>query len=159
MTADRSVFGCIFREKAKGARIVARWGGEKAQCMRRFSVSLPKTIAAVRIATACFFLLFGQYKLFDPAFAHGGFQQYLQSFGESGAVSFYQPVLVDFVLPRAVFFGYLVGAVEFAIGLAAGTITISPVMRRVFSTVCSRLVRWCSTSMPGSSSACSDAWR
>lgn len=86
--------------------------------MLRFSVSLPKTIAVVRIATACFFLLFGQYKLFSPGFANGGFQQYLQSFGESGAVSFYQPFLTDLILPHAVFFGYLVGAVEFAIGLS-----------------------------------------
>jgi len=86
--------------------------------MLKFSVSLPKTIAAVRIATSCFFLLFGQYKLFNPSFTHGGFQQYLQSFVESGAVSFYQPFLADLVLPHAVFFGYLIGLVEVAIGLS-----------------------------------------
>ena len=85
--------------------------------MFRVSVSLPKTIAVVRIATACFFLLFGQYKVFSPGFAHGGFQLYLQSFVESGAVSFYQRILADLVLPNAVFFGYLVGIVELGIGI------------------------------------------
>jgi len=85
--------------------------------MRDLSAALPKTIAVVRILTAFFFLLFGQYKLFGSSFVHGGFQQYLQSFIESGALGFYQPFLADLVLPNAVFFGYLVGAVEFAIGL------------------------------------------
>ncbi len=32
-------------------------------------------------------------------------------------MSFYQPILADLVLPHAAFFGYLVGAVEFSIGV------------------------------------------
>jgi len=79
--------------------------------------ALPRTIAGVRIVTAGFFLLFGQYKLFRPEFTHGGFQQYLQSFIESGAVSIYQPILADLVLPHAVFFGYAVGLLELSIGV------------------------------------------
>jgi thiosulfate dehydrogenase (quinone) large subunit len=86
--------------------------------MPKLSAALPKTIAVVRIVTALFFILFGQYKLFNPGFTHGGFQQYLQSFVENGAVGFYQPFLAHVVLPNAVFFGYVVGVVELLIGLA-----------------------------------------
>ena len=78
--------------------------------MRKISGALPKTIAVVRIATSAFFLLFGQYKVLGAEFAHGGFQQYLQGYIQNGAVSFYQPILANLVLPHAVFFGYLVGA-------------------------------------------------
>ena len=85
--------------------------------MPNLSAALPKTIAVIRIATAWFFILFGQYKLFNPGFTHGGFQQYLQSFVESGAVGFYRPFLANVVLPNAVFFGYVVGAAELLIGL------------------------------------------
>jgi uncharacterized membrane protein YphA (DoxX/SURF4 family) len=84
--------------------------------MRKISAALPKTIAAIRMATSVFFLLFGQYKIFAPGFTHGGFQQYLQGFIQSGAVSFYQPILAGLVLPHAVFFGYLVGVLEMSVG-------------------------------------------
>ena len=82
------------------------------------SSPLLKTIAGVRIAASVLFLLFGEYKLAGPAFAHGGFQQYLQSYIASDAVSFYRPVLSAFILPHAVFFGYFVGVLEFSIGLS-----------------------------------------
>ena len=85
--------------------------------MRNDPALLPKTLAIVRMATACFFLLFGQYKLFSPEFTHGGFQQYLQSYSQGSAVSLYQSILGDLVLPHAVFFGYLIGALEFSIGI------------------------------------------
>jgi uncharacterized membrane protein YphA (DoxX/SURF4 family) len=85
--------------------------------MRKISGALPKTIALMRMGTSVFFLLFGQYKIFGPGFAHGGFQQYLQGFIESGAVGFYKPILANLVLPHAVFFGYLVGLVELLIGV------------------------------------------
>jgi uncharacterized membrane protein YphA (DoxX/SURF4 family) len=77
-----------------------------------------KTIAGARIATSIFFLLFGEYKLAGPGFAHGGFQGYLQEFIAKGAVSFYRPVLSGLVLPHATFFGYMVGAVEAFIGIS-----------------------------------------
>jgi uncharacterized membrane protein YphA (DoxX/SURF4 family) len=77
-----------------------------------------KAIAVARMATAVFFILFGEYKLFGPGFAHGGFQEYLQGYISTSAVSFYRPVLANLVLPHAVFFGYMVGAVEMFIGLS-----------------------------------------
>jgi uncharacterized membrane protein YphA (DoxX/SURF4 family) len=82
------------------------------------SASLPKTIAVVRMAMAVFFLLFGEYKLFGPGFAHGGFQEYLHGYIQGSAVSLYRPILADLVLPHAVFLGYMVGAVEMFIGVS-----------------------------------------
>jgi uncharacterized membrane protein YphA (DoxX/SURF4 family) len=84
----------------------------------RTSANLAKTIAVVRMATAVFFILFGQYKLFGSGFAHGGFQEYLRGYIGSTAVSLYRPVLANLVLPHAVFIGYVVGAVEMFIGLS-----------------------------------------
>jgi uncharacterized membrane protein YphA (DoxX/SURF4 family) len=86
--------------------------------MRNVSDTLPKTIAVVRIVTAFFFLFFGQYKLFSPGFVGGGFQQYLQGYIDSGAVSWYRPLLEQVILPNAVFFGYIIGLVELFIGLS-----------------------------------------
>jgi thiosulfate dehydrogenase (quinone) large subunit len=82
------------------------------------SLDLAKTIAIVRMATAVFFILFGQYKLFGSGFAHGGFQEYLRGYIEGTAVSFYRPILADLVLPHAVFLGYVVGAVEMFLGVS-----------------------------------------
>ena len=79
--------------------------------------ALSRTIAGVRIATSVFFLLFGEYKVAGPGFAHGGFQSYLQDFIANGAVGFYRLVLSSLVLPHAVFFGYTVGVVETFIGV------------------------------------------
>ena|ERR1700751_5446323 len=80
--------------------------------------ALSKTIAVVRMATSVFFLLFGEYKVAGPEFAHGGFQTYLQDYIANSVVSFYRPVLSGLVLPHAVFFGYVVGIVELLIGLS-----------------------------------------
>ena len=77
-----------------------------------------KTIAGVRIATSVFFLLFGEYKIAGPAFAHGGFQNYLQGYISHDAVSFYRPFLAGVVQPHAVFFGYVVGWLEFLVGIS-----------------------------------------
>ncbi len=82
------------------------------------SSALPRMIAGVRIATSVFFLLFGEYKVAGPAFAHGGFQGYLHDYIATGAVSFYRPVLSRLVLPHAVFFGYVVGVVELLVGVS-----------------------------------------
>jgi len=82
------------------------------------SSAAAKTIAGVRITTAVFFLLFGEYKLAGPGFAHGGFQGYLQDFISNSAVSFYRPILSNLILPHAVFFGYAVGVVETLIGIS-----------------------------------------
>lgn len=72
----------------------------------------------MRIATGFLFLLFGEYKVAGPAFAHGGFQQYLQDYIQQEAVSFYRPLLTHVVLPHAVFFGYAVGILELWIALS-----------------------------------------
>jgi uncharacterized membrane protein YphA (DoxX/SURF4 family) len=79
--------------------------------------TLPRTIAGVRMATSVFFLLFGEYKLAGPGFAHGKFQEYLHDYITSTALGFYRPVLSGVVLPHAVFFGYMVGVVELLIGI------------------------------------------
>jgi uncharacterized membrane protein YphA (DoxX/SURF4 family) len=79
--------------------------------------AVSKTIAVVRIVTSVFFLLFGEYKLASPGFAHGGFQAYLHDYITSSSVDFYRPVLLRLFLPHAVFFGYVVGVVESFIGV------------------------------------------
>jgi uncharacterized membrane protein YphA (DoxX/SURF4 family) len=86
--------------------------------MAATSSGAAKTIAGVRIATSVFFLLFGEYKLAGPGFAHGGFQGYLHDFITSEAVSFYRPVLSGLVSPHAVALGYVVGVLEILIGLS-----------------------------------------
>jgi uncharacterized membrane protein YphA (DoxX/SURF4 family) len=82
------------------------------------SPGLSRTIAVVRMATSVFFLLFGEYKVAGPEFAHRGFQTYLQDYIANSAVGFYRPVLSGLVLPHAVFFGYVVGIVELAVGIS-----------------------------------------
>ena len=82
------------------------------------SSALLKTIAGVRMATSVFFLLFGEYKVAGPGFAHGAFQTYLQDYIANSAVDFYRPVLSGLVLPHAAFFGYVVGVVELLIGVS-----------------------------------------
>jgi uncharacterized membrane protein YphA (DoxX/SURF4 family) len=77
-----------------------------------------KTIAITRVATGFLFLLFGEYKVAGPAFAHGDFQKYLDGFIRTEAVSFYRPVLVHIVAPHAIFFGYAVGVLELWIAAA-----------------------------------------
>ncbi len=70
------------------------------------------------MATAVFFLLFGEYKVAGPGFAHGGFQNYLHDFIANGALGFYRPLLSELVLPHAVFFGYAAGVLELLIGVS-----------------------------------------
>lgn len=82
------------------------------------SSALSKTTALVRIAVSAFFLLFGEYKVAGPGFAHGGFQGYLHEYIATTAVSFYRPFLSAVVLPHAVFFGYVVGVVELLVGIS-----------------------------------------
>jgi uncharacterized membrane protein YphA (DoxX/SURF4 family) len=82
------------------------------------SSALSRTIAGVRIAASVFFLLFGEYKVAGPGFAHGEFQTYLQDYIANSAVAFYRPFLSGLVLPHAVFFGYFVGVLEFLIGVS-----------------------------------------
>jgi uncharacterized membrane protein YphA (DoxX/SURF4 family) len=80
--------------------------------------ALSRTIAGVRIAVSVFFLLFGEYKVAGPGFAHGGFQTYLQGYIAGTAVDIYRPFLSRVVLPHAVFFGYGVGVIELLVGVS-----------------------------------------
>jgi uncharacterized membrane protein YphA (DoxX/SURF4 family) len=82
------------------------------------SSALLRTIAVARIAASIFFLLFGEYKVAGPAFAHGSFQTYLQDYLTNSAVGFYRPFLSGVVQPHAVFFGYFVGVLELFVGLS-----------------------------------------
>jgi uncharacterized membrane protein YphA (DoxX/SURF4 family) len=86
--------------------------------MPEHSPGLSRTIAVVRVATGVLFLLFGEYKVAGPGFAHGGFQQYLQGYIGGDAVAFYRPFLAHLVPPHAVFFGYFVGVLELWIGVS-----------------------------------------
>ncbi|MFI5175398.1 MAG: DoxX family protein [Terriglobia bacterium] len=87
-------------------------GGEMEQGAGR------KTLVLCRVILGSFFLLFGQYKVATPAFAHGGLQNYLHSFISDSAYPFFKPVLQNLVLPHATFFGYFVGVGELLIGLS-----------------------------------------
>jgi uncharacterized membrane protein YphA (DoxX/SURF4 family) len=80
--------------------------------------SLAKAIAVARIATGVLFLLFGEYKVAGPEFAHAGFTQYLQGYIQGAALAFYRPFLTHVVLPHVIFFGYFVGVLELLIGAA-----------------------------------------
>ncbi len=64
-----------------------------------------------------FFLLFGEYKVAGPGFAHGGFQNYLRDYLGT-AVRVYRPVLSSLIVPHAVFFGYAVGVIELVVGIS-----------------------------------------
>ena len=86
--------------------------------MKKGSVTLGRAIALVRMATAVFFLFFGEYKVFDPGFAHGGFQNYLHGYIDGNAVLLYRPILANVILPHAVFFGYVVGVLELCVALS-----------------------------------------
>lgn len=82
------------------------------------SLSSEKVIASVRVATSVFFVLFAEYKLAGPGFAHGGFQHYLHNYIATEAVSFYRSFLVSVVSPNAVYFGYAVGVIEAILGVS-----------------------------------------
>jgi uncharacterized membrane protein YphA (DoxX/SURF4 family) len=79
-------------------------------------------IAIVRITMGVIFILFGEYKLVGPEFAHGGIQKYLSGFLDgSMVVHWYRPFLEKFVMPHATAFGYLFGAGELLVGTALVT--------------------------------------
>lgn len=77
-----------------------------------------RTIAVVRIAASVFFLLFGEYKIAGPGFAHGGFQTYLRDYIGNSSVIWYRPLLLHVIQPHAVFFGYAVGIIELLVGIS-----------------------------------------
>lgn len=77
-----------------------------------------RTLALVRMATAVFFLFFGEYKVASPAFAHGGLAGWINGFIQHEAVGWYGALLARWVLPHQVFWGYFIGVGELLIGLS-----------------------------------------
>lgn len=71
----------------------------------------------VRVATAVFFLLFGEYKLVNGEFAQTLFPQYLKGYIETSALRSYVPFL-KLIQAHAPPFGYLVGIIESLIGIS-----------------------------------------
>jgi thiosulfate dehydrogenase [quinone] large subunit len=82
-------------------------------------VSSAKSLALLRIAVGCLFLIFAEYKVFGTQFTlHGGFQYWINLFLQGGAYPFMVPVLKNFVLPHATAIAFLVAYGELAIGIA-----------------------------------------
>jgi uncharacterized membrane protein YphA (DoxX/SURF4 family) len=78
-----------------------------------------KVLAGLRIAIGVLFLIFAEYKVFEPQFrTGGGFQFWIQQFLAQGAYPFMVPVLRGFVLPHATAIAFLVAYGELAIGLS-----------------------------------------
>lgn len=75
-----------------------------------------RTLALGRVVLGVCFLLFGQYKIATPQFAHGGMQMWVQGFVDHSAFPFFRPVLQNMVLPHATFLGYFVGVAELMLG-------------------------------------------
>jgi uncharacterized membrane protein YphA (DoxX/SURF4 family) len=82
------------------------------------SSALLRTSAAVRVATSIFFLLFGESKVTGLGFVHVGFPTDLQDYIASSAVGFYRPVPSGLIVAHAIFFGYVVGGGELAVGIS-----------------------------------------
>src|SRR5215469_15793379 len=74
-------------------------------------------MAVARIVVGVMFIMFAQYKLFHPEFAHGGYEKYVTGYVHETAVPAYKPFLRA-TLHYPVFSGYAVGAAEMLIGLS-----------------------------------------
>jgi uncharacterized membrane protein YphA (DoxX/SURF4 family) len=82
-------------------------------------LSSAKSLALLRIAVGCLFLIFAEYKVFGTQFTlHGGFQYWINLFLQGGAYPFMVPVLKNFVLPHATAIAFLDAYSELAIGVA-----------------------------------------
>lgn len=82
-------------------------------------VTSARSLAALRIAVGCLFLIFAEYKVFGSQFTRaGGFQHWINLFVQSGAYPFMVPVLKNFVLPHAAIIAFAVAYGELAIGLS-----------------------------------------
>ena len=78
-------------------------------------MAFPRILALCRIFTGFIFILFGEYKLRSPEFAHSGISHWISL---SGAFPFYRPFLAHAVFPHAEFWAYFVGAGELSIGVS-----------------------------------------
>ena len=79
-----------------------------------------RSLALLRVAVGCLFLILSSYKVFGTQFTlHGGFQYWINLFlASGGAYPFMAPILKGFVLPHATAIAFLVAYGELAIGLA-----------------------------------------
>ena len=78
-----------------------------------------RSLAMLRIAVGCLFLIFAEYKVVGTQFTlQGGFQHWINLFLEGGAYPFMVPVLKNFVLPHATPIAFLVAYGELGIGIA-----------------------------------------
>jgi uncharacterized membrane protein YphA (DoxX/SURF4 family) len=112
-------------------------------------------LATLRIVVGCFFLLFGQYKVFGSDFTlHGGFEQWIRSFIMQGAYPWMKPILEEIILPHARICAFLTayGELMIGLGLVAGVLTR---VASVFGIVLMSLL-WLSAGYPGPHSA---LWR
>jgi len=89
-----------------------------------------RSLAMLRIAVGCLFLIFAEYKVVGTQFTlQGGFQHWINLFLEGGAFPFMVPVLKNFVLPHATPIAFLVAYGELGIGIAL----VSGILVRVAS--------------------------
>lgn len=74
-------------------------------------------MAVARIVMGLLFIMFAQYKLIHPDFAHGGYEKTVSGYAQETAVGFYKPFLRT-TLKYPVASGYAVGVAELLIGLS-----------------------------------------
>lgn len=72
-------------------------------------------MAVARIVVGFMFIMFAQYKLFHPEFAHGGYEKTVSGYAQETAFRFYKPFLRA-TLKYPVASGYGVGVAELLIG-------------------------------------------
>ena len=74
-------------------------------------------MAVARIVVGLMFIMFAQYKLFRPEFAHGGYEKYVTGYVQETSLHFYKPFLRA-TLHYPVFSGYAVAVAEMLIGVS-----------------------------------------
>jgi uncharacterized membrane protein YphA (DoxX/SURF4 family) len=74
-------------------------------------------MAAARIVVGILFIIFAEYKLVHPDFAHGGYQKTVTGYVQDTALGFYRPFLRA-TLQYPVASGYAVGVAELLIGFS-----------------------------------------
>jgi uncharacterized membrane protein YphA (DoxX/SURF4 family) len=72
-------------------------------------------MAVARIIVGLMFIMFAQYKLLHPDFAHGGYQKTVTGYVQETSLRFYRPFLRA-TLKYPVASGYAVGVAELLIG-------------------------------------------
>jgi thiosulfate dehydrogenase (quinone) large subunit len=92
--------------------------GYDLQALRQRKDRNAIVVALLRIAVGCFFVVFGQYKIFGTRFVRSGFRDYVQGFIHEGAYPFMVPVLRWILAHAATAMALAVGYGEFLIGIS-----------------------------------------